>query len=69
MVPVYTPKSEPETAVIVALMEAYGIAYFMQGGAFGTMYPGPVSNSLNARTLMVEDDQAELARELIRPFL
>lgn len=69
MIPVYSPRSGSEATVIASLMQAYGIDFFMRGAAFSTMYPGPVSNSLNAQTLMVEDDQAELARELIRPFL
>jgi hypothetical protein len=68
MIPVYSPRSESEAAVIVSLMQAYSIPFFMRGGAFSSMYPGPVSNSLNARTLMVDDAHAELARELVRPF-
>ena len=69
MVPIYTPKSESEALVITSLMQAYGVVFFMRGGAFRSMYPGPVSNSLNEQTLMVDDDQAELARELIQSFL
>ncbi len=69
MVPIYTPKSESEALVITSLMRAYGVAFFMRGGAFSSMYPGPISNSLNEQTLMVDDDQAELARELIQSFL
>jgi hypothetical protein len=68
MVPIYTPKSESEAAVITSMMQAYGIVFFMQGGAFSSMYPGSVSNSLNEQTLMVQEDQAELARELIQSF-
>ena len=69
MIPVYSPRSESEAAVIASLMQAYGISFFMRGGAFSSMYPGPISNSLNAQMLMVEDDQAELAKELVRSFL
>ncbi|MEO6986047.1 MAG: hypothetical protein ABI155_11955 [Paralcaligenes sp.] len=69
MVPIYTPKSESEALVITSLMRAYGVVFFMRGGAFSSMYPGPISNSLNEQTLMVDDDQAELARELIQSFL
>ena len=69
MIPVYSPKSASEAAVIASLMQAYGISFFMRGGAFSSMYPGPISNSLNAQMLMVEDDQAELAKELVRSFL
>ncbi len=68
MIPIYSPKSESEAAVIVALMQAYEIPYVMRGGAFSSMYPGPVRNSLNAQALMVEESDAELARQLIAPF-
>ncbi len=69
MVPIYTPKSESEASVIGALLEAYGVVFLMQGGAFSSMYPGPVSNSLNAQTLLVRGDQVELARQLIQDFI
>ncbi|UYO95222.1 putative signal transducing protein [Pollutimonas sp. M17] len=69
MIPIYCPKSESEASVIASLMDAYGIAFLMRGGAFSSMYPGPVANSLNARTLMVQEDQAELAMQLLQPFI
>jgi len=69
MIPIYAPKSESEAAVIASLMSAYGISFFMRGGAFSSMYPGPLTNSLNAQMLMVDPGQAELARDLIRSFL
>lgn len=69
MVPIYTPKSESEASVIGALLDAYGVVYHMQGGAFSTMYPGPVSNSLNAQKLLVRADQVELALQLLQDFM
>ena len=69
MVPIYSPKSESEAAVITSMMQAYDISFIMQGGAFSSMYPGPISNSLNAQTLMVQAEQVDLARELLRSFL
>lgn len=69
MIPIYTPKSESEASVIGALLEAYGVVFYMQGGAFSSMYPGPVSNSLNAQTLLVRDDHVDLALQLIQDFI
>ncbi|MDS1141361.1 hypothetical protein RE432_13050 [Pusillimonas sp. SM2304] len=69
MIPIYSPKSESEAAVIVSLMQAYDVPFLMQGGAFSSMYPGPVSNSLNAQTLLVDKDYAEMARQLLQPFM
>lgn len=68
MIPIYTPKSESEASVIAALLNAYGVVFHMQGSAFSTMYPGPVSNSLNAQRLLVRADQEALARQLIQEF-
>lgn len=69
MIPIYTPKSESEASVISSLLEAYGVDFHMQGAAFSTMYPGPIANSLNAQRLLVPEDQAEFARQLIRNFM
>lgn len=69
MIPVYTPKSESEASVIEALLNAYGVVFHMQGGAFSSMYPGPVSNSLNAQILLVRDDHVDLARQLLQDFI
>ena len=69
MIPIYSPKSESEAAVIVSLMQAYEVPFLMQGGAFSTMYPGPVANSLNEQMLLVEEGHAEMARQLLQPFM
>ncbi|MCC2596798.1 hypothetical protein LKR43_10645 [Pusillimonas sp. MFBS29] len=69
MIPIYSPKSESEAAVIVSLMQAYEIPFLMQGGAFSSMYPGPVSNSLNEQILLVDEAYADMARQLLEPFL
>ena len=69
MIPVYTMKSEPDAAVIAALMTAYDIHFIISGRGFSSMYPGAVSNSLNEQILMVRADQVELAKTLLEPFL
>ncbi len=69
MIPIYWPKSESEAAVIVSLMQAYGISFLMRGAGFSSMYPGPLSNSLNAQTLMVDAEHVQLATQLVQPFI
>ena len=54
---------------LAALMDAHNIRYVMQGQAFGSMYPGPLSVSLNESILLVAHEDAELARELLEPFI
>ena len=69
MTPIYTPQSPSEATVIAALMDAHNIRYVMQGQAFGSMYPGPLCVSLNESILLVAHEDAELARELLEPFI
>lgn len=69
MIPVYKPQSESEASVIASLLDAYGVVFHMQGGAFSAMYPGPLVNSLNDQVVLVREDHAELAHQLIQGFL
>lgn len=69
MIPIYRPKSNSEALVIGSLMQAHGIRHLMQGGAFSSLYPGGLSTSLNAQTLMVDAVQADLARALLTNFM
>ena len=69
LVPIYAPRNESESAVITSLMQAYNVEFFIRGGAFSKMYPGPVATDLNAQMLMVHRDDEQIARELLAPFL
>ncbi|WP_397473700.1 hypothetical protein [Pusillimonas sp.] len=69
MTPIYSPRSDSEASVLTAMMQAYDIDFVMQGAAFSTMYPGPVTSGLNAQVLMVREDQVELARQLLATFI
>ncbi|MDN5843218.1 MAG: hypothetical protein L0H54_07195 [Alcaligenaceae bacterium] len=69
LVPVYAPRTESEAAVITSLMQAYNVEFFIRGGAFSKMYPGPVATDLNAQMLMVHRDDEQIARQLLAPFM
>lgn len=69
MVPVYSPLTESEAAVISALLEAYGIPFFIRGGAFSKLYPGLLIKDYNVQTFMVPADSYEVARELLAEFI
>jgi hypothetical protein len=68
MVALYSPISEPETAVISSLLEAYEIRFFIRGGAFGKLYPGVNISPFNTQTFMVPASKLELAQVLIAEF-
>lgn len=69
MVPLYTPETLSEEAVISSLLTAYEIPFFIRGGGFGKLYPGVQIRAFNTRTFMVDEDKLELAQELIKDFL
>ncbi|HLR13938.1 MAG TPA: DUF2007 domain-containing protein [Burkholderiaceae bacterium] len=69
MIPLYRPRSDAEATVIASMLEAYGVDFLMQGSAFSAMYPGPLTTSLNAQVLLVSENDAARARELLADFL
>jgi hypothetical protein len=69
MVPVYSPQTESEAAVISSLLEAHQIPFFLRGGAFSKLYPGMQINHYNTQTFMVPDESFEFARELLAEFI
>lgn len=68
MTPLYTPTSEPEAVVISSLLEAYGIPFFIRGGAFGKLCPGVHISPYSTQTFMVDAAKLAFARELIAEF-
>ena len=69
MIPIYTPRSESESVVIASLLKAYDIRFLIQGGEFSTLYPASVTTSLNEQVVLVDEADAEIARELLGSFL
>lgn len=60
-----TPKTESELAVMVSMLEAYGIQHFVHNRGFGGLYPGMQIELYNVRRLMVPAEQAPDAIELL----
>jgi hypothetical protein len=56
LVPVAWPQSESDLSVMPCTLEAHGIKAFVQGGGFGSMYPGPQIPFFNARRIMVPSE-------------
>lgn len=69
MVPVYSPISESEAAVISAMLEAHEIPFFIRGGFFSKLYPGMQIQDYNTQTFMVPLEHRDLARELLSDFI
>lgn len=67
-VPVATPQTESEMAVMICLLDAYGVQNFVHNRGFGGLYPGLQIRLYNVRRLMVPIDQALDALELLSVF-
>jgi hypothetical protein len=66
--PVATPQNESELAVMVSLLEANGIQYYVHNRGFGGLYPGMQIELYNVRQLMVPVEQAAEAVDLLSVF-
>lgn len=69
MIPIYTPQTESEVAVISSMLDAYEIPYFIRGGAFSKLYPGMQIKDYNTQTVMVPVEFQDSARELLNDFI
>lgn len=67
-VPVAIPQSESELSVMVSMLNAYDIQHFVLNRDFGRLYPGMKLHIFNERRIMVAQDCAEDARNLLAPF-
>jgi hypothetical protein len=68
LVKVHSPDTEPELVAVVAMLEAHEIPCFVQNAGFGSLYPGPPIGAFNGRAIMVLEEKAAEARELIDDF-
>lgn len=50
-------------------LEARGLHFFVQGGGFGSLWPGPQISAYNARRIMVPDAEVPMAREALAPLI
>ena len=66
--PVAIPQTESELAVMVGLLEAHEILYFVQNRGFGGLYPGMQIPLYNVQQIMVPINQVTTATELLSVF-
>ena len=65
LVAVATPETESLAAVMVSLLEANGIPYVVRGGGFASMLPGLQIGRLPSRAILVPEEEARHAREVL----
>ncbi len=69
MLELYSPNNEVELAMLKSVLDAEGINYFVRNEKFGSLEIGPKIELLNKKMIMVQDDQYEKAKELLRDYL
>ena len=68
LVEVFRPTSEPELMAVVAMLEARQIPCHVQNSGYGSPFPGLETISFFQRVIMVPEERASAALELIRDF-
>jgi hypothetical protein len=68
LVRLLSPESDSEIATIVAMFDAHEIPCFVRGAGFGGLFPGVQINAYNTRDIMVPEEKAADALELLRDF-
>ena len=68
LVRVLSPQSEPELAVVRSLLEAHDIPVFVHGRHLGSLLPGLQIGNYNTQSIMVPEERAADALELLAEF-
>jgi len=69
LVRVLSPQSESELAVARSLLEAHEIPVFVHGRHLGSLLPGLQIGNHSTQSLMVPEERAADALELLADFL
>jgi hypothetical protein len=69
MTPIFIPRSQSDLSMVLCLLNAYGIPYFVHNDYFGGLHPGPVFDLYNLRRVFVPNQLAAEARQLLDDFL
>ena len=69
MIKLYTPENELELSFIKSIFDGEDIPYFVLNDHFGSLQIGPHIPQVNMKTIMVPEDVAEQAKELLLDFI
>jgi hypothetical protein len=65
LVPLCSPRTSSEIAVITSLLRAEGIYFFIHNEFFGRMHVGPTIPLVNQRTILVAEEDYDRALEVV----
>jgi hypothetical protein len=69
MTPIYHPDNPVDLALAESLLNACDIPYFVHNRHFGSLYPGVQIDLLTTQTIMVADECAAEAKEILADLL
>ena len=69
MIKLYSPRDLAELALIESILEGENIPYFIHNNHFGSLEIGPQIDIYNKKTIMVNEEYQERAKELINDFI
>lgn len=67
LVPLCSPRTPAEEAVLISLLAGEGIFFTVSNDVFGSLKVGPVIPLYNEKTILVPEDELERSRALIAP--
>jgi hypothetical protein len=68
MIKLYSPRDAIELAPVESILEGENIPYFIHNDHFGSLEVGPQIDIFNKKTVMVNEEYEERARELLHDF-
>lgn len=69
MIKLYSPKNEVELSFIKSIFDGDSISYFVHNDHFGSLKVGPQIELFNAKTIMVDENHFDRAKDLLDDFL
>jgi len=69
MVPLYTPRNEPDLLLLRSVFDDAGIRCSMRNDTFGSLYLGPHVEAYNRKIVCVAEVDLDDARALLADFL
>jgi hypothetical protein len=69
LIKLYSPRDAVELALVESILEGENIPFFIHNDHFGSLEVGPQIDIFNKKTIMVNEEYAERARELLHDFL
>ena len=69
LIKLYSPRNEVELSFIKSIFDGEDLPYFVHNDHFGSLKVGPQIDLYNAKTIMVDENHFDRAKDLLDDFL